>query len=289
MDQDKQADFARWCTTVLQLGRTFLQELQDGDRIIHEGAGFGDLKNDTEIKADRELGLFLRDQLRRREPVSRISVEGLPDEMVDAFEGHPLWVTVDPLDGSLNHRTRRGTIGLPHTSCLTALKVTAEPFLFNQIVVGCVVDHRSGDWWRAFRLGDEPFVTWCNGELARTHPDTKLDLGKHIVIGEMYYSTNRDRLIRAFVGERGNLRNPGSAAYEMALVASGTAIAFICDRQKQHELGAGYALVKGAGGVALDWDGKDLATREYTLNTQTPVILAANLAIADQILERLHR
>jgi fructose-1,6-bisphosphatase/inositol monophosphatase family enzyme len=105
----------------------------------------------------------------------------------------------------------------------------------------------------------------------------------------MYYPDNRQRLARAFAGEKGWLRSCGSAAYEMALVASGTAVAFVCGSQKQHELGAGYALVKGAGGVAVDWDGRDLGVRTYDFKTQTPVVLACNMAIADQILERLHR
>jgi len=47
--------------------------------------------------------------------------------------------------------------------------------------------------------------------------------------------------------------------------------------------------VKGAGGVAVDWDGNDLGPRTYDFKTQTPCILAANQAIAEQILERLHR
>ncbi|HRH31779.1 MAG TPA: inositol monophosphatase family protein, partial [bacterium] len=100
---------------------------------------------------------------------------------------------------------------------------------------------------------------------------------------------NREKVFRAFSDVKGWLRSPGSAAYEMASVASGQAAAFICDRQKQHELGAGYALVKGAGGVAVDWDGQDLGSRVYDFKTQTPVILAANRQIADQLLELLNR
>lgn len=75
----------------------------------------------------------------------------------------------------------------------------------------------------------------------------------------------------------------------MALVASGQAVAFICDRQKMHELGAGYALVKGAGGVVVDFEGNDLGPKEYDFNKQMPVILAANKNIVDQLIELIHK
>ncbi len=273
---------------IMRGAKNRLEGMTDDGDIVHQGTGFGDLANDTEIRADRELGKFFMSELKQLRLIGQIQVEGMGDVVV-TNPSAPCRATVDPLDGSLNRRMRCGSLGLPHTACLTVLDAQ-DHATFQDVLIGCVVDLRAGvdDTWYVERH-EGRYWTTLRGRPAKTHPDTKLDLGKHIVIGEMYYPTNRERLDRAFSGEKGNLRNPGSAAYEMALVASGTAIAFICDRQKQHELGAAYALVKGAGGVAVDWQGKDLAERPYAFNLQTPVILAANQAIADQILERLRR
>lgn len=280
-----------------------LQKIQDGGKVIREGAAFGDLKNDTEIKADRELGEWFREVLSRGKFMAdRISVEGLDDHWPnhEPFWNKGLWYCVDPLDGSLNYKLGQSLFGLPHAlpyaACVTVLGKSEEAS-FSDVIAAAVVDLRSGDLWSATvgaagvgtALNGRPLYAYDTYHQGQERRKLRLDLGSQIVIGEMYYPGNREKLARAFAGEKGYLRSFGSAAYEMALVASGTAAAFVCDRQKQHELGAGYALVKEAGGVAVDFDGHDLGPRTYDFKTQTPVILAANQIIADQILERLHR
>ncbi|MEZ4179916.1 MAG: hypothetical protein R3B41_00135 [Candidatus Doudnabacteria bacterium] len=61
----------------------------------------------------------------------------------------------------------------------------------------------------------------------------------------------------------------------------------ICDRQKLHELGFGYAAVLGAGGVVCDFDGNPLDDVVFDFNAQQDVILAANKKIADGILDKI--
>lgn len=158
---------------------------------------------------------------------------------------------------------------------------------FADIVACGVIDHRSGDLWIAYFDDNGVLKAIVNGFNAYTDQRFILDLGSMIVFGEMYYPENRALLMKIFANSKGWLRNPGSAAYEMAMVSSGSAVAFICDRQKQHELGAGYLLVNAAGGVAIDHNGKDLGEYEYVFNTQTSVILAANRSIADELLRRI--
>lgn len=272
---------------LLELSCWTLHNRQNLRAIEKTGATFGDSENDTEIKADRVLGKLLRDHLVGEASVGRISVEGLED--VRTGQGSDWWC-IDPLDGSLNYLRSGATRGLPHSTCITVLN-QIDDATFSDVRTAGVIDLRNADTWMV-EGGDMfglPAVTLVNCRLARTCLETKLDLGSQVVIGEMYYPENRELLARAFAGKKGWLRNPGSAAYEMALVASGEAIAYVCDRQKQHELGAAYALVKGAGGVAVDFEGKDLGSRVYDFKTQTPVVLAANQAIAEQILTLLRK
>ncbi len=85
------------------------------------------------------------------------------------------------------------------------------------------------------------------------------------------------------------LRCLGAPTYEMAMVASGQALAYICDKQNISKLGAGYVLVKSAGGVVVDWEGRSLDQQSYHLDKTSPVILAANQKVADKIIDLLNQ
>ncbi len=268
---------------ILRDSKTLLATAQDGGREIGSGAAFGSLTNDIELQADRVLGEYILERLGAIPDIGTVTVEGLGDRSVRPAG---LWATVDPLDGSLNYKTRGRTLGLPYASCITVL-AKKEGATFNDIIAAGVIDLRSGDAWLAEKQGDR-HVTTVNNHPAVPVGAQALDLGKMIVIGEFYYPENREKLARAFSGMKGWLRNPGSAAYEMALVASGQAAAYVCDRQKQHELGAAYALVKGAGGSATDWDGRDLGERPYLFSAQTPVLLCAK-PLANDVLALLRK
>lgn len=264
-----------------------LDKLEEGRHVVSEGSAFGAVESDVEIAADVFLGEFICDRLSEDKAIARITVEGAVGDKL--FPNGWAWVTVDPLDGSLNYFSSGDSLGLPYSACITVLSRQPEGgAAFNDVLAAGVIDLRGGDLWSASWHNGE-YRTYFNGRRTRTQDVRDLDLGRMIVVGEMYYPENRDKLAKAFAGTKGWLRNPGSAAYEMALIASGTAAAYICDRQKQHELGAAFALVKGAGGVALTSGKQDLGQVPYDFRTQTPVVLAANEHIANQLFERFSR
>lgn len=280
-------------TWILQQAKNELAKFgTSGERIIHTGGAFGDVVDDTELEADEKLGDFLKDRLFTIAEFGRITIEspkkeGLKkDYRLDS--GGDWWCTIDPLDGSLNFKQRCGTLGLPYTGVVTVLDRTDEA-TFANVILAAVIDYRSGDLWFAHKDAGGIYRTFCNDVPVRGIQETTLDLGRMIAFGEMYYPENREKIMRGFAGEKGWLRNPGSAAYEMAGVASGIAAAFICDRQKQHELGAAYGLVKGAGGVAIDFSGQDLGQHTFDFFSQTPVILAGNAQLGQDILRRIQR
>lgn len=283
---------------ILDAGKTALMALDDqGGEIEREGGAFGDTQNDPELKADKVLGQrFAQEVLQRIEEVGLITVEGSEEVGITGSKRNS-WVTIDPIDGSLNYFHRGAMTGFPHVAVITVLDVPdGRPCKFSDIIAAGMIDLRRNvaDAWLVGKCPDtgcyQSFVRGADGALrdARTLQVQELDLGRMNLIGEMYYTDNRERMARTFAGQKGWLRSPGSAAYEMASVASGQAVAQICGTQKQHELGAGYALVLGAGGVGVDWDGNDLGERVYDFTTQTPCILAANQRIADQILGLLN-
>ncbi len=256
-----------------------------GQEIISEGEGFGDLVSDTEIRADKELGVFFAEEF--KEYFSglpfEIEIEGQGITKVNISENQDsrFYITVDPLDASLNFKSKGQTKGLPYSSSVSVFKNTNPKF--EDCITAGVVDLRNGDLW----VAEKNKGCFINGQPTKTNGKRKIDLKNGIIIGEFYYPENRQVLMKAFGKDKGWLRNPGSAAYEMSLVASGQADAYICDRQKSHELGAAYRMVTEAGGFACDFEGNELGDRNYDFNSQVPVILAASEELAREILSRL--
>ncbi len=288
MDSDK---LAFWLGFTLREAHAKIVDIVDGGEIERQGKAFGDLDSDTELKADRLMGELIRDAILAAPEIfdaRRVTVEGLGDFDAPGGAGS-LWYCVDPLDGSLNWKKRSGTIGLPVTACVTALR-RVDGATFGDVLAAAVRDLRSADvyaaWLEAHGSASRVF-TEVNGERIEPDPadEAPFDLGSMIVFGESYYPDNRELLARAFAGRKGWLRSPGSAAYEMASVASGVGDGFICGTQKQHELGAGMLLVQGAGGVVTDFDGRSLAGRTFDFTTQIPVVMGRTPRIHRDLLE----
>jgi len=267
--------------------KAHLRTIEDGTAVVKQGANFGDLQNDTELRADRKLGEHLRTSCQRMPGVARISIEGL-DDWTNGSDG--LWVCIDPIDGSLNYKSRGRSLGGPFTTVVTVVAKSKDA-TFDDIIAAGVIDLRpeSQDLWLASKDERGRPQTLFKSQPATTLSVDALDPGSQIVMVETYYPENREKINQLFAGQKGNFSRFGSAAYEMACVANGVASAFLCDRQKQHELGAAYLLTIGAGGMALDWDGNLLNELPYEFNRQTSVILAANLLVAKDILLRMER
>jgi len=258
------------------------QSQQEGNQVIGQGEAFGDLSNDIEIQADILLGQVITDFLKKNKVNCRLQIEG-QKEMLLGPSPAEYYIAVDPLDGSLNFAKKGKTLGLPFSCSITAFSLNDEKCCFEDVEVAGCIDLRSKDLW----LAEKGAGCFLNGTPCRTSGVTKVDIKKGIIIGEMYYPENRELLGRIFKGERGWLRNPGSSAYEMSLVASGQVDAYICDRQKLDILGMAYLMVKEAGGSVVDFNGNDLGTKEYVFHSQMPVILASTKPLSSGILTRI--
>lgn len=266
-------------THALETAVPFLEGMgTSGGDVVHEGEGFGGTTTDTELRADDALGKHLTEVMLEIPDIGVVLCEGR--EPVQR-EGGRYLVAIDPLDGSLDYRQRGPTIGLPY-SATVAVFDGLMPTFADCLVAG-TIDLRSADIWVAER-GRGCKV---NEEVARTSGATTVDLKHRIGIAEFYYAGHRPLVLGMFDGESGYLRSIGSAAYEMALVASGGADFYVCDRQKCHELGAAFRLVVEAGGAVIDHDGEDLGSRPYRFGDQVPVIVAATDALAQELLRRV--
>jgi len=255
---------------------------KEGSQVIGLGAAFGDLENDIEIQADILLGQTIADFLREKKVNCRLQIEG-QEEMLLGSSPAEYYIAVDPLDGSLNFAKKGKTLGLPFSCSITVFSLNGDKCYFRDVMVAGCIDLRSKDLW----LAEKDNGCFLNGILCHTSLAEKMDIKKAIVIGEMYYPENRELLFRIFRGEKGWLRNPGSSAYEMSLVASGQVDAYICDRQKLDILGMAYLMVKESGGSVIDFDGNDLGAKEYIFHSQTSVILSSTKSLSSEILVKI--
>ena len=254
----------------------FLPTLERGEDVVKEGKEFGDLKSDIVILADVEIDRIVLEFLR----TTRIDLKVITEEGEETIGENPKHlVTLDPLDGSLNYQRRKR---LPYTATM-AIFNSVKP-KFSDVQVTGTIDLKDGTLWVAEK-GKGCFV---NEERCYTSKAKEISKG-NIIIAEFYYPDNRKIITKAFKDFRGYLRNPGSAAYEMTLVADGAVDAYICGTQKNHELGPAFLLIKEAGGTVIDWDGEDLGSRNYEFNAQTPVIAAATPELAQEILGKIQK
>ena len=199
-----------------------------------------------------------------------------PDGIVDVF--------IDPLDGSLNYlKDPHGKL-FQHGFVCTMVFAKKNP-LFCDIVGALIVNMSQQHWAYAVSLNGEYIFRTKGRNVPICALGHEWNPGQNLHIWEAYYPQMRAFIAWAtenkYLG-KGWFRNPGSAACEMLAVSTGIAASMVCDRQKMHELGAGWLLVKANCGVGLNLEtGKDLDETSYNFSAQVPMALAATPTIAE--------
>ena len=224
---------------------------------------------DAAEKAARAAGKLLRENFQQRQRVKAVAPHDIKLEidvqaqeligklLLEEFLAHALygeegivgdqssehqWI-VDPLDGTVNY-----FYGIPHFCVSIALR------LHKEIVVGVIYDPIRGEMWTAQR-GD---VSKLNG--APIHVSDRAELAEAVIsiglakTGETI-NTNFP-LLQQMIHRVRKCRVLGSAALDLAYVASGRLDAYIETGISLWDIAAGSLLVKNAGGTV------DLRPRE---------------------------
>jgi myo-inositol-1(or 4)-monophosphatase len=201
------------------------------------------------VKAVAAHDIKLEIDVRAQELVGKLLLEEFPAHALYGEEGivgdqssEHQWI-VDPLDGTVNY-----FYGIPHFCVSIALR------LHKEIVVGVIYDPIRGEMWTAQR-GD---VSKLNG--APIHVSDRAELAEAVIsiglakTGETI-NTNFP-LLQQMIHRVRKCRVLGSAALDMAYVASGRFDAYIETGISLWDIAAGSLLVKNAGGTV------DLRPRE---------------------------
>lgn len=242
--------------------------------------------------ADKLIEETVIKYLERTLLINHISAKLISEEMGEKQIGSSspaFLIVVDPLDGTVNFKRGRK---LPYTTTIAIFDMAHE-LTFDKVIAAGTIDLRNMDLWVA-KKGEG--CTLTNKEknnifINKTcKVSQEITLTKNsIILGDFYYEKNREILAKIFADWQGWLRDTGSAAYEMALLAEGVVDAFISFSQKNHELAAAYLLIKEAGGVIMDFEGNDISEYSYDFNAKTSIVAAATHELAEEILKRINR
>jgi myo-inositol-1(or 4)-monophosphatase len=144
------------------------------------------------------------------------------------------WV-IDPIDGTVNYAS-----GIPHAATSIALQHR------EQSVVGVIYDPFTDELWTTIQ--GEP--TRLNGKVVRVSDCKKVE-DSIIAVGFSKSQANLEKClphVARLTRRARKVRNMGSAAIELAYVASGRFDAYIERRINLWDVAAGSLLVENAGG-----------------------------------------
>ena len=186
-------------------------------------------------------------------------------------------ITFDDIDGTDNYHRGRGM--LPYCTVVTIFD-SPEPNFENALVAG-VIEHNSKRIWHAVRDNG----CYLNGLRVNTSGRKNLDRRTLVIID--HYTSGRDisRFLRIY--PESWVKDFGSAAFHLAGVSSGLFDAHLSHSQKAHELGAGYLLIKEAGGFLADWGDKALDRTRYDFDAKYSIVAASTKELGKKLLSKL--
>jgi len=221
--------------------------------------------HDFVTEVDRAAERLIRDQLLAIDPAARIVGEELSPEVIT--EGL-VWV-VDPLDGTTNFLH-----GYP------AYAVSIAAAVDGVLQAAVVHDIPRDQVFRAARgVG-----AWCRDQPLRVSPITtpgQALIGTGFPFKDMTRLEEYQRQFAGVAAGTAGIRRAGSAAIDLADVAAGRFEGFWEQHLAAWDVAAGTLLIREAGGVVTDYEGRELGIGHG------PVV-AGNPAIHQWLLETLH-
>jgi myo-inositol-1(or 4)-monophosphatase len=226
-------------------------------KVVHKG------EVDLVTQLDQASESLIRERFEAAEPGIAI----LAEEEGGMKEPGTRWI-VDPLDGTTNF-----VHGFPFYCVSIALERD------GQLELGVVYDIPNNRMYAAERgrgatCDDQPiFVSKCDS------------LDRALVASGFAYDRRSRadfylRYVKSFLEQAQGFRRCGSAAMDLAMLASGQLDAYWEFGLNPWDVAAGAVLVKEAGGQVSDMRGE-------ALNLQVPEILASNSALHSQMIRQL--
>jgi myo-inositol-1(or 4)-monophosphatase len=189
-------------------------------------------------------------------------------------------IAIDDIDGTDNFH--RGREILPYCTVVSVFEGSAP--VYKDTLAAGVMEHRSGRLWIAERGRGTTVSMPDRTDHSASASQIRVPDRRSLVVVDQYSAKERSREFNGLV-ELAWVKDFGSSALHLAGVASGLFDAYINLRQKAHELGAGYLLVKEAGGIIVDLEGASLDDRPFAFDEVQGVVAAGTREMATALLE----
>ncbi len=219
---------------------------------------FGELENlqvslkgpkDFVSNSDKKVEKIIIEELAKSK--KNFSIIGEEIGKIENLDKENYWV-IDPIDGTTNFLH-----GVPHFCISIALKSN------NEIVTGLIFDPIKNEMFYAEKNNGAYFN------------NQRIRVSKKINLDECLFGTNVEGINKSNL----NMRVTGSAALDLAYVASGRFDGFFQDNLSLWDIAAGSVIVREAGGKINNFD----YSKINNLN-----IRASSINIYDKMLEKLN-
>ncbi len=225
----------------------------------------------TNVKGDRTIGMDVKieelfiDYLKK----NNLPVEVFSEEagIVKLNKNPEYLVVFDPLDGSTNYKTGKGL--LPYGT-LVAIYKGSKPKL-KDIVAAGALEYTSKLSW----VYDGKKTTDQNDNLVKLDKDWIINQ-KTSVYFDLYYKLAYDQF--APLAQKVHIRWCGSNVGSLTYVLSEVAAIMGSACMRCEEIGAMYGLVKGAGGITTDHQGRDIGEEIFSPEKTYPMISGNRIA-----------
>lgn len=199
-------------------------------------------KNDLITEADEAAEKVIISVIRQAFPDDDILAEESASET--SLTDRRTWI-IDPIDGTTNFAH-----GVPIYCISIAMWEHKKP------QTALILEVNRDEWYTA----ESGKGAWLNGERISvsdiTEPQQSL-LATGFPYRDLELVDAYLELFKSFMHDTQGVRRPGSAAYDLCLVASGRCDGFFEYGLSAWDVAAGSLLIREAGGVVSDWHGKE--------------------------------
>ena len=258
----------------LALTHSTLQELGKNAKDEQKGKFIGDIVTSGDVAISEKLITFFKE---KGVPAIIWSEES---EIIKLTDNPQFIISFDDIDGTDNFF--RGENALPYCTILSIFD-NIQP-TFNDALVAGILVHNTNDVWHAVR-GEG---TYLNDKPVFTSKKTSLNKKERAITVVDHYKT--EEYITTLFKHYPELWIKDFSCTGMHLVgiSSGMFDVFVNPSIPSYEVGAGYLLIKEAGGLITDFEGNELKNETYAFNKTYKFIAAGNKDLLKEILEKLH-
>lgn len=266
--------------------------LGNAGRIIRElgASGIEDLQKnqygETALRGDVEAEKAILDVLRK----NKLRIKVVSEEHGITFIGdNPLYLRIlDGIDGSGVYKRERAT---GRYGTMFAVYKGIDP-TYDDYLYGGIMEHVSGKLYFASKGGG----SWVIGNKAqkrlRCSRSTQLDNKSRLYADTNFDEVFKTDIVSGFLKDIGDFdfKCMRSSAIHYADLSAGKVVGIIeATRKGNLEIAVVYPLIKEAGGVMVDEDGRDLGNKKYSEFGQKDhliVVSAATSSLAIDILNK---